>query len=117
MKAYLAGPMRGIKDFNFPAFDRAAEQLRREGYDVFSPADHDRDVFRDLPFRSATGDHEDIPGFSIRAALGADLAYICGEAEIIFTLPGWRDSLGAQAEVATALALWLPVVSTGRGLL
>ena len=38
MRLYLAGPMSGIKDFNFPAFNEAAEHLRKLGYEVFNPS-------------------------------------------------------------------------------
>lgn len=38
MKVYLAGPMRGKEDHNFPAFHFAAAKPREQGYEVFSPA-------------------------------------------------------------------------------
>ena len=40
--AYVAGPMRGIPKFNFPAFDEARDLLVSQGYNVISPADIDR---------------------------------------------------------------------------
>ena len=39
MQLYLAGPMRSIKDFNFPAFNAAAAKLRAAGHEVFNPAE------------------------------------------------------------------------------
>lgn len=43
MRVYLAGPMRGVPHFNFPAFHAAAAELRARGYVVFSPAEADND--------------------------------------------------------------------------
>ena len=37
LHVYLAGPMTGIAEFNFPAFDAAAAKLRDLGYVVFNP--------------------------------------------------------------------------------
>ena len=39
-KVYLAGPITGVVDNNFPAFNAAADTLRSAGLDVFNPADH-----------------------------------------------------------------------------
>ena len=41
-KIYIAGPMTGIKDFNFPAFDRAEIQLALDGWTPINPANIDR---------------------------------------------------------------------------
>lgn len=109
MKVYLAGPMRGIPEFNFPAFMAATEQLTAAGLDVFNPAQNDVD--HGFTFEGATG-FEDLAaeyGFSLRAALGDDLEFICRHAEGVALLPGWEQSSGARAEVATALALGLLV--------
>lgn len=114
MKLYLAGPMRGYPEFNFPAFHRAAAALRASGHEVFSPAE--RDIERhgtDISKGNAAGDEkvaEKEHGFSLREALGEDLAWICKHAEGIALLPGWQHSKGALAEHATANALGLEVV-------
>lgn len=107
-KLYLAGPMRGLPAFNFPAFHAAAARLRAAGYDVFSPAEHDEEGGFDSSGYDGTEDLSGI-GFDLRAALGADLAYVTGKADGIAVLPGWENSKGTKAEVATAEALGLPV--------
>lgn len=112
MNIYLAGGMTGYKDFNFPAFDAAAAKLRAEGHNVFSPADHDRQNHGSDFGKGTSGKHEEISntGFSLRKALGADLAWICSEAEAIAMLPGWENSKGANAEHAAAKALGLQFI-------
>lgn len=114
MKIYLAGPMRNIPEFNFPAFHAAAAKLRAEGYEVFSPAERDNKKYgTDMSKDNDTGD-EDLAakqhGFSLREALAADLAWICAEAEAIALLPGWQASRGACAEFETANALGLKFI-------
>lgn len=114
MKIYVAGPMRGIPEFNFPAFHNAARILRDAGHEVFNPAE--RDIARhgvDVSKGNATGceiqaarEH----GLTIRIALADDLAWICAEAEAIALLPGWQNSKGARAERATAEALGLKII-------
>lgn len=105
---YVAGPMRAIPQFNFPAFDVATETLRELGHSVFSPAERDREVGFDP---SGMDGNEDLAehGFDLRDALGADLRFICEHADAVIVLPGWKTSSGALAEVATARALGLPV--------
>lgn len=113
MNVYLAGPMRGIPEFNFPAFREGAKILRAYGHEVFSPAE--KDIERhgvDISKGNARGDESVAVaehGFNLREALGVDLAWICKEAEAIAMLPGWEDSKGARAELATAVALGLEV--------
>ena len=110
MKIYLAGPMRGVPFFNHPAFHRAAKQLRAEGHDVFSPAEQDA-VKHGLNEtgceETATREH----GFDRRAAMEIGLVYLCEHAEAIALLPGWRESKGATAEYAVAVAIGLRIVT------
>lgn len=114
MKLYLAGPMRGIAEFNFPAFHAAAAKLRAEGHFVFSPAEKDNERHgTDISKGNVTGCEEYASkqhGFSLREALRLDLEFICNEAEGIALLPGWEHSKGAAAEHTTALALNLEVI-------
>lgn len=114
MKIYLAGPMRGIPEFNFPAFMAAAQKLEARGHIVFNPAAKDNEKHGvDISKGNLTGDEAFATaqyGFSIRDALGADLAWICAEADAVVLLPGWQNSKGAQAEAATGYALGLSVM-------
>ncbi len=109
MKIYVAGPMRGYPQFNFPAFLDAAAKLRTAGHEVFSPAEHD--MAGGFDPSGCNGSFDDPKylrqGFSLREALCADLTWICTHADGVALLPGWEKSLGATAEQATALALGL----------
>jgi hypothetical protein len=114
MKIYLAGPMRGIQEFNFPAFYAAAAKLRAEGHEVFSPAERDNEKHgTDISKGNATGDEGLAAlqhGFNLREALGADLAWICAHAQAVALLPGWQTSKGATAERAAGVALGLEII-------
>lgn len=117
MRIYLAGPMRGYKNFNFPAFDYAAGKLRAKGNDVFSPAERDRDVHGGGLEKNETGSEDEAAsnhGFSLREALKADCDWICDYADTVALLPGWEKSSGANAELALAKALNLNVMVLGR---
>jgi hypothetical protein len=110
MKAYLAGPMSGIKAFNIPAFDHAAKILRELDFEVVSPAEVDGPVTRAQLLTSLNGDHADLPpsdgGWS--AYLARDFRILADDGiEAIITLPGWKTSRGARCEVAVAEALGL----------
>lgn len=113
MNVYLAGPMRGIPNFNFPAFKAATAMLRASHYTVFSPAERDEAVHGINVSASPTGNLEDVKatGFSLRDALGADMEWICRYADAIALLPGWEKSKGATAERALAEALGLEIIT------
>jgi hypothetical protein len=100
MKVYLAGPMRGYKDFNFPAFMKGAHYLRALGHTVFNPAENDIEK----GYMNAPSSEE-----VMRACILDDLTYICKEAEAIALLPGWSRSKGVAVELAAAKFLDLVV--------
>lgn len=114
MKLYLAGPMRGRPEFNFPAFHQAAAVLRGLGHEVFSPAEKDNERHgTDISKGNTFGDEVQAAaqhGFSLREALAMDTQYICLQAEGIAMLPDWQFSRGARAELALAEALGLVVI-------
>ena len=108
MRIYIAGPMRGIAEFNFPAFDWADDTLTLLGYDTVNPAQHDREGGFDG--KGMTG-HEDLTArgdFDIRSALAWDLDQIT-HCDAVAVLEGWESSSGANAEVALAHAIGIPV--------
>jgi hypothetical protein len=112
MKVYVAGPMRGYPDFNFPAFHAASAKLREKGHEVFSPAEKDQSIHGGDFAKGTNGTLESIAntGFSLRRALGDDTAWICAEGEGIYMLKGWETSKGAKAEKALAEALGLEIM-------
>lgn len=106
---YIAGPMRGYPEFNFPAFDQATERIRALGCEVFSPAERDRAKGFDAAGMKGDIAELDALGFDLRLALADDTDFICRRATHIFMLPGWSRSTGATAERALAIALSLTV--------
>jgi hypothetical protein len=82
---YLAGPMTGYPDFNHPAFNQAAKQLRKAGYEVVNPAENGLD--RDAPWINH---------------MRRDIILMMQSAEAVATLPGYESSCGALIETALA---------------
>ena len=115
LRIYLAGPMRGIPEFNFLAFHTAAKELRSYGHVVFNPAERDEAEFG--KFSCPTGAESEFaahtgltPMEARRNCFLADTTWICREAEAIALLPGWQNSKGARAELALSEALGLEVI-------
>lgn len=101
---YIAGPMRGLPKYNFPAFDAARDRLIDAGFYVFNPADLDRMV----------GVHEDTPSDAIpadfmRDAMDRDLNAIT-KCTHIALLPGWEASRGVRPEAVLGWELGLKFV-------
>jgi len=89
-RLYIAGPMRGIKNFNYPTFNQVAETLREKGYRVNCPAENfNGDSTREF--------HE---------YMLLDLQMVL-ESDGIVLLPGWQMSEGAKLEVGVGKALGL----------
>ena len=113
MKIYIAGPMRGIPYFNFPAFDRAKKYLENIGHAVVSPADIDRENGFDPINLGPDYDWEHWDGkafgFSLQETIDRDLKAL-KECDAIFMLEGWENSRGARAE--KALAEWMGLIVT-----
>ena len=91
---YLSGPMTGLEDFNYPAFNAAAVILRQRGFSVLNPAETD------------AGSSDRPRSFYLRI----DIANLLRATKIVI-LPGWERSPGATLEVAIARELGLEVLT------
>jgi hypothetical protein len=91
--------MRGHPKFNFPAFDNLAAYMRSEGWDVDSPAEHDRTVFPDIEEWPgyADGDPALCPKFNYSVSMRWDITRVV-EDDAIVLLPNWWTSTGAKFE-------------------
>lgn len=101
MKAYVAGPMTGYPEWNFPEFRRWTEALREEGFEVTSPAEIDEEEGFD-----SSGDGA---GFDLEAALNRDVEKVL-EADGVALLDGWEESPGAVIEVLAASSKGAPAL-------
>jgi hypothetical protein len=110
MKIYLAGKMRGLPNFGHQAFRDGAAKLRAEGHQVFSPVESTESVYGSNVYRDNPEGDEDKAGIDGRLVFWLDLEFICKHADAIALLPGWENSKGARAELATAMALGLEVM-------
>lgn len=107
---YLAGPMRSVKFYNFPAFDAAAERLRAEGHTVFNPTDIDREAGFDPTTLPEDHDWDKMPEcLNLREVIKRDIDAIL-ECDTIMLLPGWYRSVGATAELNVAMWAGLQVL-------
>lgn len=103
---YVAGPMSGYPEFNFPAFNRAAEKYRHLGYNVFNPADKSGEAA--VVTHSSFGEGDDkallASGWSFEDAYKWDTDRVI-TARAIYMLKGWEASPGARGEHAVAMAM------------
>ncbi|GFM49017.1 hypothetical protein PSCICE_02840 [Pseudomonas cichorii] len=90
-KIYISGPMTGLPELNFPAFNAESARLRAMGFDVVNPAELNPD------------------GASWGDCMRKDIAALMG-CDTVATLPGWENSKGAQLEVLIGQRLEMAVV-------
>jgi hypothetical protein len=101
---YIAGPMRGLPEFNFPAFMQAEAHLSRLNWETRNPARKDLEVFE---YKGTDGTQAELEAqnFDLEEAALWAMTTIITECDAIALLPGWKKSNGAKAEYA--LARWL----------
>lgn len=100
MKVYIAGPMRGLPNWNFEAFDEATKRWQEAGHNAFGPAA----LFRAIDYPMETGEERG----HCTHAIQVDLACIYA-ADAIALLPGWEKSRGVTVELSVAQFLGLKV--------
>ncbi len=100
MRIYIAGPMTGLPEFNFPEFVLVARILRSKGFEVFNPAEV-----------------EAINGYPYEYYMRKDLTLLI-QCDEIFLLKGWRKSKGARLEYRIAKILKMKITEQlGEGTL
>lgn len=94
-RVYISGPMTGIPDWNYPAFNEAAARWRAAKWHVENPAEN-------------FGGRTDLPyHVNIREDINQLL-----RVDAIALLPGWSKSRGARFELRVAQMLELEVYDT-----
>jgi hypothetical protein len=102
---YIAGPMSGIADWNYPAFARIAKDLREKGWVVKSPAEKDEEMGYDDQEAKKDGNTALAVAkgtFDYKTAYKWDIEQVV-EGDAIFMLKGWENSPGARGEHAAAV--------------
>jgi hypothetical protein len=109
---YLAGPMSGIPQFNYPKFNRIAGELRNAGFEIHSPPEHDSPLMQERCLASPDGDLSQLEkdtGETWGDVLAMDVKFIADKAAGVIVMDGWERSRGAQLEVITANICKKPV--------
>jgi hypothetical protein len=104
VRVYVAGPMSGMPEHNFPAFRVAAEDLRERGHEVISPVEMDEAD----GFDGQTEPDTD-PGSSRWAEFLARDLKVVVDVDAVVVIEGWERSRGAALEVHVARELGKPI--------
>jgi len=102
LKIYIAGPMSGVENWNFPAFFEAERQLLELGYEVVNPAHNDGSTYEEALASANTGKH------SWDWYMRRDLAKLI-TCDAVCLLPEWKNSKDASLEVTVAKSLDMPL--------
>ncbi len=95
-RLYVAGPMTGLKDLNFPAFHAESSRLRALGHDVVNPAEINTD-----------------PNAEWSKCMRDDIRELV-TCDAIVLLPRWHQSKGARLEHEVALRVEMEVHLAGE---
>jgi hypothetical protein len=103
MKVYIAGPMTGYEEFNFPQFFQAERELIALGHTPLNPAWNNG-----LNLQEAV-ENANYDGRSWQDYMRKDLNFL-SQADALCVLDGWKNSKGARLEVHIARQLDIPVM-------
>lgn len=112
MKLYLGGPMSGIPQFNYPAFNEAARLLRLRDYEVINPAEMDDDEVQAESLESGDGHFSadgTVAGSTWGDFLSADVKIVADEVDGVVLLDKWWNSRGARTEAFICINVDKPV--------
>lgn len=96
---YIAGPMRGIPELNFPEFYRIAAKWEKQGWRVVNPAQMDKEHGY-VPTKTQTS----FANLSIEQAMARDLPAVAS-VDAIALMRGWERSQGANMELKHAIEM------------
>lgn len=99
-KIYIAGPMRGLPDFNYPKFDQYAQAHRAVGWDVVNPVEIGADY--------GTPEQINADPALLAAVMAAEI-HALETCDAIYLLDSWQNSEGARKELATAISYRLKI--------
>jgi hypothetical protein len=88
-RVYISGPVTGMPDLNFPAFNNAERILQKAGYATLNPATYPE-------------------GLEYQHYMDISMAFV-RSSEKLLMLDGWENSAGASAEHAYAKAIGLDI--------
>jgi hypothetical protein len=92
-RIYVSGPMTGLPEFNFPAFNAEAARLAAMGFDVVNPATLNPDTTT-----------------TWQQCMRNDIAALV-TCDTIAMLPGWEYSSGANLELHIASRVGITIVN------
>lgn len=98
MILYIAGPMSGLPDSNYPAFNAAAAALRAAGHTVLNPAENPP------PANAANMTRDEVWQYYMRLSVRQ-----IADADCVVMLKGYQQSKGAKIEERLAHDLKLSV--------
>ncbi|RLB68244.1 MAG: hypothetical protein DRH08_01485 [Deltaproteobacteria bacterium] len=105
MKLYIAGPMAGLPNFNYEAFNHAERVLIDRGFSTVNPASLDKpEELQHLDFETGGG----VVGAQRARFLKRDFAELA-RCDGIILLDGWEESIGANCELAASLIMGIGI--------